>query len=100
MCVRVENLEEIINHPEVKEVEPVKEEKKVIPTLYLMYDLTDEALKKDILELLAHYPGESPVVVKCSKEHKAYKLNIKVNPKGFLINELHAFIEDDFIKVI
>lgn len=100
VCVRVENLEEIINHPEVKEVEPAKEEKKVIPTLYLMYDLTDEALKKDILELLAHYPGESPVVVKCSKEHKAYKLNIKVNPKGFLINELHAFIEDDFIKVI
>ena len=100
VCVRVENLEEIINNPEVKEVEPVKEEKKVIPTLYLMYDLTDDALKKDILELLAHYPGESPVVVKCSKEHKAYKLNIKVNPKGFLINELHAFIEDDFIKVI
>ena len=100
VCVRVENLEEIINNPEVKEVEPAKEEKKVIPTLYLMYDLTDEALKKDILELLAHYPGESPVVVKCSKEHKAYKLNIKVNPKGFLINELHAFIEDDFIKVI
>ena len=100
VCVRVENLEEITMDKEIKAVEQPKEEKKVIQTLYLMYDLTDEKLSKEILSLLNHYPGESPVVVKCSKQQKAFKLNIKVNPKGFLINELHAYIEDDFIKVI
>lgn len=100
VCVRVENLEEITMDKEIKAVEMPKEEKKVIQTLYLMYDLTDEKLSKEILSLLNHYPGESPVVVKCSKQQKAFKLNIKVNPKGFLINELHAYIEDDFIKVI
>lgn len=100
VCVRVENLEEITIDKEIKAVEQPKEEKKVIQTLYLMYDLTDEKLSKEILSLLNHYPGESPVVVKCSKQQKAFKLNIKVNPKGFLINELHAYIEDDFIKVI
>ena len=100
VCVRVENLEEITMDKEIKAVEMPKEEKKVIQTLYLMYDLTDEKLSKEILSLLNHYPGESPVVVKCSKQQKAFKLNIKVNPKGFLINELHAYIEDAFIKVI
>ena len=100
VCVRVENLEEIIMDKEIKAVEQPKEEKKVIQTLYLMYDLTDEKLSHDIMSLLNHYPGESPVVVKCYKQQKAFKLNIKVNPKGFLINELHAYIEDDFIKVI
>lgn len=99
VSVRVENLEEI-KDPEVRAVEPIKEEKKIIQTLYLMYDLTDENLNKEIMSLLTHYPGESSVVVKCSKQNKAFKINIKVNPKGFLINELHAFIEDDFIKVI
>lgn len=99
VCVRVENVAEIEN----KVVDtPVVEEKKPkeIPTLYLMYDLTDKDLSKDIADLLKCYPGESPVVVKCSKQHKAFKLGLNVNPKGFLINELHAYIEDDFIKVI
>ena len=99
VCVRVENVAEIEN----KVVDtPVVEDKKPkeIPTLYLMYDLTDKNLSKDIADLLKCYPGESPVIVKCSKQHKAFKLGLNVNPKGFLINELHAYIEDDFIKVI
>lgn len=99
VCVRVDNVAEIEN----KVVDtPVIEDKelKKIPTLYLMYDLTDKDLSKDIADLLKSYPGESPVIVKCSKQHKAFKLGLNVNPKGFLINELHAYIEDDYIKVI
>ena len=65
-----------------------------------MYDLTDKVLSEEIFSLLKSYPGESPVVVKCSKQKKPFKLGITVNPRGFLINELHAYIEDDFIKVI
>ena len=76
------------------------EEKKIIPKLYLMYDLTDEELSKEIYGLLKSYPGESPVIVKCSKRKTPFQLGITVNPKGFLLNELHAFIEDDYIKVI
>lgn len=99
VCVRVENVAEMANKTITT---PLAEEpkKKEIPTLYLMYDLTDKDLSKDIADLLKSYPGESPVVVKCSKQHKAFKLGLNVNPKGFLINELHAYIEDDFIKVI
>jgi hypothetical protein len=65
-----------------------------------MYDLTDKNLSDEIYSLLKCYPGESPVIVKCSKQNKPFMLGITVNPKGFLINELHAYIEDDYIKVI
>jgi DNA polymerase-3 subunit alpha len=98
VCVRVEDISKVENKIVISEnSEP---EKKVIPKLYLMYDLTDEKLSKEIYSLLKSYPGESPVVVKCSKEKKPYQLGVTVNTKGFLINELHAYIEDDYIKVL
>lgn len=100
VCVRVENIGKIEAKQVLETKNQLPEEKKVVPKLYLMYDLTDEMLSKEIYSLLKLYPGDSPVVVKCSKQNKAFQLGVKVNTKGFLINELHAFIEDDFIKVI
>ncbi len=100
VCVRVENISEIENDVDVQLVQPKKIENKQSQTLYLMFDLTDEKLTNNINSLLLNYPGDSPVIVKCSKQNKAFKLNIKVNPRGFLINELHAYIDDDFIKVL
>jgi len=89
-----------IDKPLSASSEEKKEEKKSIPKLYLMYDLTDKNLSDEIFSLLKCYPGESPVIVKCSKQNKPFMLSVTVNPKGFLINELHAYIEDDYIKVI
>ena len=100
VCVRVEQISKIEDDAAVANNNVAKEEKKAIPRLYLMYDLTDQALSKEIYSLLKAYPGESPVIVKCSKQQKPFQLGVTVNPKGFLINELHAFIEDDYIKVI
>ena len=100
VCVRVENLSKVEDENTVSTQEVKPEEKKVIPKLYLKYDLTDQELSKEIYSLLKSYPGESPVIVKCSVQNKPFQLGITVNPKGFLINELHAFIEDDYIKVI
>ena len=101
VCVRVDNISEITNDVVANPTqEPPKVEKKREPTLYLMYDLTDKQLSDDVFDLLKNYPGDSPVVVKCSKQKQAFKLKITVNPKGFLINELHAYIDDDYIKVI
>jgi len=102
VCVRVENMSKVEAKTTTlntnSENEP--QEKKIVPKLYLMYDLTDEELSKEIYDLLKSYPGESPVIVKCSKQKKPFQLGVTVNPKGFLINELHAYIEDDYIKVI
>lgn len=97
VCVRVEDISPMDSSTPVIEE---KKEEKVVPKLYLMYDLTDENLSKEIFALLKANPGESPVIVKCSKQKKPFKLSVTVNAKGFLINELHAYIEDDYIKVI
>ena len=99
VIVRVENITKAEDKKIITEKEsPV--EKKTVPKLYLMYDLTDEVLSKEIYSLLKSYPGESPVIVKCSKQKKPFQLGVTVNPRGFLINELHAYIEDDYIKVL
>lgn len=99
VIVRVENIGKMEDKSVITNL-VAKEEKKVVPKLYLMYDLTNKELSKEIYSLLKSYPGESPVIVKCSVQNKPFQLGIKVNPKGFLINELHAYIEDDYIKVI
>ena len=98
VCVRVENIVKMEDKKTITDNTPV--EKKIIPKLYLMYDLTDKQLSQEIFSLLKAYPGESPVIVKCSNQKKPFQLGITVNPRGFLINELHAYIEDDYIKVL
>lgn len=99
VIVRVENIGKIEDKNIITD-NAKAEEKKIIPKLYLMYDLTDKELAQEIYSLLKSYPGESPVIVKCSVQNKPFQLGLKVNPKGFLINELHAYIEDDYIKVL
>ena len=99
VVVRVENIGKI-EDKNIITSNVQDEEKKIIPRLYLMYDLTNQELSKEIYSLLKAYPGDSPVIVKCSVQNKPFQLGVKVNPKGFLINELHAYIEDDYIKVI
>ena len=94
--VLVEDLS-LMNDTSSQEKVEVKEE--YIPTLYLKYDMTDTELHNDIMESLKSYPGKSPVIVKCSVRNTPFKLNLGVNTKGFLVNELHAYIEDKFIVV-
>ena len=73
-------------------------EEKKIPTLYLKYDVSNIAIHDDIYKTLSNYPGESPVTV-VDLNNKPFRLNLRVNPSSFLINELHAFLADEFIKL-
>lgn len=75
-----------------------KTEEVKIKTLYLKYDVSNISLHDDIYKTLSNYPGFSPVVV-VDLNNKPFKLNLKVNANSFLINELHAFISDEFIKL-
>lgn len=100
VCVIVDKLSQIEEKKEVAQTQTEEKKEVNVPKLYLMYDLTDQKLSKEIFDLLKLYPGNSPVIVKCSKQNKPFMLSVKVNPKGFLINELHAYIEDDYIKVL
>lgn len=75
-----------------------KKEEVKIATLYLKYDVSNIALHDDIYKTLTNYPGESSVIV-VDLNNKPFKLNVRINPNSFLINELHAFIPDEFIKL-
>jgi len=69
-------------------------------TLYLKYDLQNVGLHDDVYSLLSEYPGSTPVIVKCETLGKSYKLNIFVNPQESLLQELHAYVKDEFIKLL
>lgn len=75
---------------------PVVQQKK----LYLMYNLDDHNLHEKVMEILQNYPGSTPVIVKNSNDGKPYKLGVYIEPNSFVTNELHAYISDDFIKLV
>ena len=69
-------------------------------TLYLKYDLTNVDLHENVYNLLNEYKGVTPVIVKCETTGKTYKLNLFVDPASTLLQELHAFVKDEFIKLM
>ena len=69
-------------------------------TLYLKYDLQNVELHENIYNLLSTYKGSTPVIVKCETMGKSYRLNIFVDPQTSLLDELHAYVKDEFIKLI
>ena len=69
-------------------------------TLYLRYDTQDEIFHKNILSILKSFPGNSVVIIKCSNTGKTFKLNYKINPSNYLVNELNSILTDDNIKLI
>ena len=75
-----------------------EQEEVKIQTLYLKYDVSNITLHDEIYKTLSNYPGSSPVVV-VDMLNKPFKLNLKVNPTSFLLNELHAYVPDEFIKL-
>ncbi len=90
----------------VDQVIPWDTEDKVQPTvqekpkkLYLKYDTTNLGLHEQIMDTLKSYPGSTDVIVKCSVTNHAYQLGVKINPDSFVINELHAYIPDQYIKL-
>ena len=78
--------------PEQTEIKEKKLEK-----LYLKFDLTDQTIKDAVFEILSNYPGKHHVVVKCSKQNKAFALPMTVDGSVALQNELCGFLEPENI---
>ena len=70
---------------------------KKVTKLYLKFDLTDEAMKNQVISVLSRYPGTHQVIVKCSHQNKAFMLPLKVDGSTALQNELYGFIEPENI---
>ena len=99
-CVLVDDIipwNEDSKDKEEKSAEPVKKEK----VLYLKYDTTDKDKHKQVSDCLMSYQGDTKVIVKCSILDTAFEWpDLRVNTDSFLMNELHAFIPDEFIKLV
>ncbi len=67
-------------------------------TLYLKYDTMDGVLHSNILTILKNYPGNIPIMIRCSSTLNAFRLNLLVNPNNYLLNELNALIDPSNIK--
>ena len=76
---------------------PVEE---IVKKLYLKYDTTDETIHSKILSTIRNYPGTSPIIIKCTGTDKTFKLNLKVNPNDYFLNELNSILEESNIKLI
>ncbi len=78
----------------VSREEPVKEQK-----LYLRFDLTEEALKQNVIDVLSRYPGTKKVVVKCTVQNKAFCLPLGVDGSIALQNELYGYLSPENIVI-
>ena len=85
---------------ETEEKESEKPDEKIAQTLYLKYDTTNQLLHQRIKTILKNSVGSVPVLVKCEKTGKPFKMGFKVNVDNYLLNELNAFISEEFIKIM
>ena len=76
------------------EKEPVKQKK-----LYLRFDLTNDELKQNVIEILSRYAGKMKVVVKCTTQNKAFILPMTVDGSVALQNELFGYLEPDNVII-
>lgn len=67
-------------------------------TLYLKYDLENPKLHNDVIGTLRVYPGDTPVIL-VNLNNESFSAGLSVNSSSFVLNELHAYIADEFIKL-
>ena len=79
---------EIIEEPVTKEVEK---------KLYLKFDTTNKTLETKIKKILANYPGNEQVVIKCEKTSKVLSYSFKIGVNNYLLNELAGIIKSEYI---
>ena len=82
---------------EKKEEEPERVEPK--KRLCLRFDTTDTLLYNKIVSVIATYPGESEVYVRCLQTGTAFKMNKTVTISNHLQNELCGILEEENIIV-
>ena len=68
---------------EKKETEVEKEQK-----IYLRFDTNDKKKYAKIKIIAANYPGNNPMIIKCTSSGNAFSFNTKVDINNYLENEL------------
>ena len=73
-------------------------EKEKPKRLFLKFDMTNEEIKNNVMEVISNHVGESEVYIRCSVTGQAYKLRDSVKYDNLLEYELLAFIPLQNIK--
>ncbi len=79
-------------------VDAPKPEQEKIKKVYLQFDITNQALVGTLGEIIAGYPGKSPVLVQFNK--KLYPLGFFVEPSNALVAEISRVVGANNIKII
>lgn len=80
---------------EQKGEEKVKDERKI----YLRFDTTNADVYNNVKKITASYPGQSPIIIKCSSTNKAFSFNTKVEINNYLTNELIGLLGEENVIV-
>lgn len=87
----------------VEKVIPWEEKQDVVvekkETLYLRYDTNNPLFHKKVIDILNQYKGECDVIVKCTSNNKAYKLDKKVIINNYLKNELYGLLSEEDVII-
>ncbi len=75
-----------------------KTEPKKMQKIYLQFDIGNNDIVDEISEVVASYPGDSPVLVQFAG--KLYNLKVTASPSSTFKAEIGAIIGEDNIKVI
>lgn len=78
--------------------EEKKQEEVRKKNIYLQFDITNDALVKEIDSILSGYPGDSKISVQYNR--KLYPLDITAEPSNSLVAELSLVIGENNIKII
>ena len=68
-------------------------------TLYLRYNTQNDFLHNQVMSILKSYSGTTNVVVKCTGQNMAFKINCKVQLGDALMTELLSFLDEKDIVV-
>lgn len=69
-------------------------------TLYLRYDTQNGIMHNNVLAILKSYPGNVPVVVKCTYYNRAFKLGVSISVNDLLMTELYSLLDEENIKLV
>ena len=100
VSIVADKIEPLVHENNLVVEQPTMQAPRATHTLYLKYDTQNSLTHENILAVLKSYPGTTPVIVKCESLGRAFKLNFMINPRDYLLNERHALIDDENIKLI
>ena len=76
-----------------------KIEEKPKQRLCLRFDVSNIEIYNKVVTILANYPGESEVCVRCTQSGKAFKMNNKVTISNLIENELCGVLDEGNIVI-